>query len=457
MLWNFHSVLKCSVLKCSVLGVGLLALFALDIQGRTNAHAQEAKGLLAGAAKREITPQEPVPMWGYGARHADLSTGTMDPLLATALVIESKGVKVAIVGTDLGRAPVEVSLQKIRNAIRDQAGIDVSLIAGSHTHHGPVLELTDRPGRGKGRFDSAVRYGLYLEQQIIETILEADRALEPVSIQVGSTELDNFNRNRHSKREPVPVDRTLSVLRLMAVNEDRTVATLFNFAAHPTSLPTEKYEFSADFVGGAREVIEKELGGIAVFMQSAAGDLSTNRGPYGDHMDYGKALGKKVVALAQTLEPNPIKVPTIQSHEQQFQFESRTNFKNPLVQGAYSVAFFPELVTNFIDEYKDGIKPRLTVVTIHRDIAFVGVSGEFFCQHAIRLRERSRVAHLFFFGYCNGYHQYFPTIEAADEGGYGADTLVAPAELGSGETMMDQALMKLYELRSKAGTTTKKP
>lgn len=452
MLRNCHSVLK-----GSVVGVVLLALFALDIQGRTNAHAQETKRLLAGAAKRDITPKEPVPMWGYGARHADLSTGTMDPLFATALVIESKGIKVAIVGTDLGRAPVEVSLQRIRTAIRDQAGIHVSLIAGSHTHHGPVLELTDRPGRGKGRFDAAVRYGQYLEQQLIETILEADRALEPVSIQVGSTELNNFNRNRHSKREPIPVDRTLSVLRLMAVNEGRTVATLFNFAAHPTSLPTENYEFSADFVGGAREVIEKELEGIAVFMQGAAGDLSTNRGPYGDHKDYGRALGKKVVALAQSLESHPVKAPTIQFHEQQFQFASRTNFKNPLVQGAYSVAFFPELVTNFIDEYKDGIKPRLTVVSIHRDIAFVGVSGEFFCQHAIRLRERSRIPHLFFFGYCNGYHQYFPTIEAADEGGYGADTLVAPAEVGSGEKIMDQALMKLYELRSKVGPTTKKP
>lgn len=452
MLWNF-----CSILKCLIVGSVLFVCFGLDIYDGTRVYSQEIKGLLAGAAKREITPQEPVPMWGYGARHADLSTGTMDPLLATALVIESKGIKVAIVGTDLGRSPVEDSLQRIRTKIREQAGIQVSLIAGSHTHHGPVLELSDRPGRGKGRFDSAIRYGQYLEQQLIETILEADRVREPVRIQVGSIELDNFNRNRHSKREPVPIDRTLSVLRFEAVDEERSVATLFNFAAHPTSLPTEKYEFSADFVGGARESIEKELGGIAVFMQGAAGDLSTNRGPYGSHSEYGKALGKKVVALAQALESHPVKTPTIQSFEQQFEFSSRTNFKNPLIQAAYSVAFFPELVTNFIDEYKDGIKPRLTVVTIHQDIALVGVSGEFFCQHAIRLRERSRVPHLFFFGYCNGYHQYFPTIEAADEGGYGADTLVAPAQLGSGEIMMDQALIKIFELRTKVSSVIKKP
>lgn len=438
--------------KLASQGVQLVALVAFGIAAYGTLDAQESRELRAGAAKRDITPKEPVPMWGYGARHADLSTGTMDPLMATALVIESKGTKVAIVGTDLGRAPIEDSLQRIRAAIRDRAGIQVSFIAGSHTHHGPVLELSDRPGRGKGRFDSAIRYGQFLEEQLIDVILEADRVLEPVRMEAGSTELENFNRNRHSKRDPVPVDRSLTVLRLLATNENKTIATLFNFAAHPTSIPTEKYEFSADFVGAARDTIERELGGIAVFMQGAAGDLSTNRGPHGDYMAYGKALGNRVASLAHSLEPVPIKSPSIQFYEEQFQFSSRTNFRNPLVQGAYSVAFFPELVTNFIDEYADGIRPRLTVVTIHRDVAFVGVSGEFFCQHAIRLRERARVPHLFFFGYNNGYHQYFPTIEAADEGGYGADTLVAPAELGAGELIMDRALIKLYELRSKVAT-----
>ena len=34
----------------------------------------------AGAARRDITPREGVPMWGYGARHATLSVGTLDPL-----------------------------------------------------------------------------------------------------------------------------------------------------------------------------------------------------------------------------------------------------------------------------------------------------------------------------------------------------------------------------------------
>ena len=90
-----------------------------------------------------------------------------------------------------------------------------------------------------------------------------------------------------------------------------------------------------------------------------------------------------------------------------------------------------------------------TVALLNGDIAIVGASGEFFCQHAIRLRERARTGQLFFFGYCNGYHQYFPTIEAAAEGGYGADNQVAPAAVGAGEQLMNTALTWLFQMQGK--------
>ena len=97
-------------------------------------------------------------MWGYGDRHDALSTGINDPLHADALVLDVAGKKLAIVSLDLGRAPNERSVQKIRARIRAEAGIEQSFIAGSHTHHGPVLELTDAPGKGQGRFDASLRY-----------------------------------------------------------------------------------------------------------------------------------------------------------------------------------------------------------------------------------------------------------------------------------------------------------
>ena len=79
----------------------------------------------------------------------------------------------------------------------------------------------------------------------------------------------------------------------------------------------------------------------------------------------------------------------------------------------------------------------------------MGGSGEFFCNHANRLKSRSYVAHTFFFGYCNGHSMYFPTIEAAAEGGYGAAPGVSLAEVGAGEQMMDRALFNIDLLLGK--------
>lgn len=205
-------------------------------------------------------------------------------------------------------------------------------------------------------------------------------------------------------------------------------------------------KFSPDYVGALRRRLEEEVGGVAVFMQGASGDLSTNRGPFGDHEKYGAAVGDQAVALAKSLEPKPVAAPSLQVREKEFPFTSRTNFGNPAVQAMFSLAFFPELVANYVAEFADGISPRLTVAVLNGDIALVGGSGEFFCQHALRLRERARIGQVMFFGYCNGYHQYFPTIQGASEGGYGGDAQMAPAEVGAGERMMDTALIWIYEM-----------
>lgn len=401
--------------------------------------------ILAGAARRNITPTEPVPMWGYGARHDALSAGTLDPLFAEALVLQFGGEKLALVALDLGRSPSESSLQQIRERIRTEAGINYSLIAGSHTHHGPVLELTDQPGKGRGRFDAALRYYRELEDNITAAILEADRRRVPARIATGAVTVDNLNRNRHTRHDPKPVDRTLAILRVDDLR-GATIATLVNFAAHPTMHPATLLKFSADYVAALRATISAELGGATLFFNGAAGDLSANPGSLKGPDAFGQALAREAIALARRVAPtDPARV-SLKVQEDRFTFTSRTDLANPVVRRLYENAFFPELIPNFIDEYAGGIRPRLTVALINDEIAIVGVSGEFFSSHAVRLRERARVRQLFFVGYCNGYHQYFPTIEAAAEGGYGADNQVAPAAVGAGEELMNTALKWIYQL-----------
>lgn len=420
----------------------VLLFFSVAIQ------AQEPAGVFkVGAARRDVTPKERVPMWGYGGRHDALSTGTLDPLHAAALVIQAGTNKLAIVGLDLGRSPSEKSLQKIRERIKAEAGIEYSFIAGSHTHHGPVLELADEDGKGKGKFDAALRYYKEMEESIAGAIIDANKKLVLAKMATGSVKLEGLNRNRHTKLEPKPSDRDLAVMRFDDAS-GKPIAVVVNFTAHPTSIPAETMKFSADYPGALKAIVEKEMNCAAIFMQGAAGDQSTNRGT-NDYAGYGAVLGHEVVKLASILTTTEVTKPSLAVKEERFKFASRTDLSNPAVRAMYSFAFFPELIPNYADEYVDGVRPRLTVALLNGDVALVGASGEFFANHSVRLKERARVKQLFFFGYCNGYHQYFPTIEAAAEGGYGADNQVAPAAVGAGEEMMNTALTWIYQMLGK--------
>lgn len=425
----------------------LLALLVLVLVPAAAGLAQTSDSstvFKAGAAKRDITPKEPLPMWGYGVRHDALSQGMLDPLYAAALVLQVGDKKMAIVGLDLGRAPAEHSLHAIRERIRSEAGIDYSFIAGSHTHHGPVLELTDEPGKGKGRFDAAIRYYKQLEDGIVGAILDANSRLAPAKMGTGSIQLEGFNRNRHTKIEPKPSDRELAVMRFDDLS-GKPIAIVVNWTAHPTDIPPMTLKYSADYVGALKAEIEKETGAAAIFMQGAAGDQSTDLHNL-SYQEYGQALAQQAAKVALSIHTEPVDSPSLMVREERFAFKPRIDLSNPAVRSLYEKAFFPELIPNFIDEYKEGVRPRLTVGLLNGNIALVGVSGEFFSNHSIRLKQRARVKQLFFFGYCNGYHQYFPTIEAVAEGGYGADTTVSPVAVGAGEQLMNQALIWIYEM-----------
>jgi neutral ceramidase len=400
-----------------------------------------------GYAQKDVTPQVAMPMWGYSARKDRLSEGMLDPLMAKAIVIEAESDRVALVGLDMGRAPTTAMMETIRATVREKAKIEHVLIVASHTHHGPVLELTDREGFGKGRFDPAVGYLKSLPEMLSSVVIEAASGLQPARMGITTADVP-FNRNRQSKRLPQAKDSQLAVLRFDDL-QGKPLAVMVNFAGHPVMTDGHVLKFSADYPGFMTKLVEQEMGAPCVFFQGASGDLSVNpintRGPQG----FGEQLGQECAKLAQGIQTSVPQRPSLQGQVDRFQFSTRIDFNNPAVKFAYSQAFFPELIENFADEYREGMRPELTTILLNREIAIVGGSGEFFCNHAVRLRERSYVKHSLFFGYCNGYMNYFPTIEAIAEGGYGADAQMSPAQIGAGEQMMNRALINIYSMLGK--------
>ena len=396
-----------------------------------------AEGVRAGAAQADITPPVGFPMWGYAARRDAPSDGVLDPLRARALVLAVDKERIALVSLDLGRPPTRESTEAIRRRVH-AAGIDHLFLVASHTHHGPVLELDTWPTPK----DPYVRR---LEQKVGDVILEAAGALRPARLGFACRET-SLNRNRHSKRPDPPVDRDLLVLRVEDA-DGKPIAHAVNFAAHPTLRDNKVLKFSADYPGAMADLVEKETGAPCLFLQGAAGDLSANAGGERSPEAFGRLLGREVLALVKDVRCDPSLGRSLRVREDDFRFASRVDLGNPAVRLLLGTAFFPDLIAFYEREYREGVRPHLTTALLDGRVGLVGVSGEFFCGHALSLKRRARLEHVLFLGYCNDYQQYFPTIEAVAEGGYGTEPVVSPVEVGGGERVIDRALIRLYEMR----------
>ncbi len=413
--------------------------------------SQKTVEFRVGFGERDITPPPGLPLWGYGGRHDELALGKLDSLFAKAIVIQAGKDKVAFVGLDLGRGPTRGMMKTIRKTISEKAGIEHVLISGSHTHHGPCIELVNKKGFGKGKFDAAVAYNEKLPDLIIDAIMDADKSAIPARLGVAKKDV-KLNRNRHTKRIPKATDPMLAVLRFDDM-QGKPIAVLVNFAAHPVMTEEAILKYSADYPGFLQRKVEAGLNTKCVFMQGAAGDLSPNPTKnFRNVKAFGEELAGHVIELAKSIETKQPKKPSVKGKVNRFLFNSRIDFSSPLVVYMFQKAFFPELIQCFVDEVKDGVPAELNTVLINEKIAFVGGSGEFFCNHANRLKQRSYVDHTFFFGYCNGHNLYFPTIEATSEGGYGATPSISPVELGAGEHMMDKSLINIYTMAGRYET-----
>ena len=280
-------------------------LFAALASGNAGAE------LRAGAGVADITPPIGTPSAGYGDRMGRGMEGVHDRLLATALAIDDGARRLVLCGVDhLGfdHAMVEEVAAGVRETSGDEA-VEIFL-GSSHTHAGGGAYL-DIPGLGPalaGKFDPAARK-LYVDGAIA-AIVEALQALEPAraGVAYGSAELNGY---RGDWPPNVETPKDVAVLRVVdAAGEP--LAVWFDYAAHATVLPgRENMQFSADFVGFARDALRDALGDdvVAVYFNGAQGDVSP-RPPEsaGDDMwkraeAMGDALAAEVLEIWRGAQP----------------------------------------------------------------------------------------------------------------------------------------------------------
>jgi len=415
----------------------------------------------AAAAKTDVTPADSQQLWGYFDRKGP-STGKLDPLMAKILVVEAGEERIAIVTLDLGRTFGPPSMQQVRDRVAQSADVDQVFFSASHTHSGPVIE-DDYGENGTPRWEQAAL------ENITSAIEGAATRLEPAQIGTGYGETYIGHNRRYvqpdgkvkmlwrnaSKIPTQPVDPRVGVIRIDDA-DGQAIAVLVNYSCHPVVLGPDNLEYSADWSGAMQHHVESQMEGgpVCLFLQGGAGDIN----PYYDKMalsedgarlmqETGAQVGAEVVRVSGEIETSSPQTPSLRYSLDTITFAMRWDMETILERMKPSLT--PYVYTRYKRYLTSPLECPVMSLVINDRIALMGMPGEPFVEFAINFRDRSPYPDSFFVGYANGYKAYFPTIKAAVEGGYGANSVSARAEVGAGEKMVDHAVVKLYELKGK--------
>jgi hypothetical protein len=224
--------------------------------------------LLAGAASTIVSP-EPGAFIAGDARNRRF-TGEHDPLHARAVVFSHRGDAAAILVVDnIGLNHPDV--QRIQQRAAELATTvelppDRILVSSTHTHSGPdVVGLWGEHELHSGRDEA---YMAVLVEAAASQVATAAARLQPVALETASA--DVLLAWVENVAEPDLLDPRLTVLRLTAA-DGTTVATLTNYACHPTVLDGVSALVSADYVAGFYRSMSEALSGEHLFLQGAIG------------------------------------------------------------------------------------------------------------------------------------------------------------------------------------------
>jgi hypothetical protein len=391
----------------------------------------------------DITPQKHIKLSGYSSR-TGYSEGVHDPLSARVIVFENNGKRVVLVSTDnLGF--YDGTADYLRKAILEELKLKPSelFLCGIHTHSAPTLTIDKEKGDPNN-----LEYTETLKNELIEAIKKAIDDTGPVQIGVGVGHCSIGANRRELKldgskgssielgRNPYgPTDKEVLVMKV-AKPDGKTIAAIFDYATHSTSLGPKNYTISGDILGLAEQFVEKILGGntIAPGFAGASGDIdpwfrvlpgfNTEGGWIPEPVLLGTVLGEEVVHIFRRIE----KVSA-----------------GGEIKTAFATLELPGKPVNEVAAKKDSPPARLNL-TVARvgDIAFVGIGCEMLTEIGMKIKAASPCKHTFVVTHCNGAAGYLPPAELYIEGGY--EIKSSPFAPDAADIVVKQAVKMLHEL-----------
>lgn len=222
--------------------------------------------LRAGFGTATITPPTPVRLAGF--IEVQDATEVHDDLTARAIVLDSSQGTVCLVVCDLmGMSPEFAN--PARAAVAAKLGLDESavLLSSTHTHAAPsTMAGTDGLG-----WHIPEGYGQTVVDGCVAAAEEGRSTSDDAELRYGRWPLpDGLSINRRGYRH----EPWFSVLDVVRKGSADRLGTLANVAIHPVALGPECVAVSADWVHPFREALQRRVGGTAVLLSGALGDLN---------------------------------------------------------------------------------------------------------------------------------------------------------------------------------------
>jgi len=456
--------------------------------------------LLAGVGRCDITPAPGTPQGGWGAQAHQRGSGTEMPMYATAIALREGDVRCVIVEADAIGFDQEWT-DRIVSAIAALTGLPPSQLrfSCSHTHSGANTFRLANISEGRDMIDS---YLASLPHRIAAAAWQALQQMEPVHVGsgCGSCAISRIRRVHAQGGEVVVgvneeavADSTVGVIRFDRY-DGSTLATVVHYACHPTTVGWQSDQFTPDYPGPMRFVVEKQLGGTCLFLQGAAGDLGPRRGFCGDLSVYrrlGQELGLAAASIAlavDTMQHKAELVSVMPSGANIAQYTYRPSSDNtPLgmmsrrlqlpirtLQSEHEIAKELEDLRERVEELRAAsnlsemllVQAKATqmgwrlensrryggqattewpmqVIRIG-STALVSIAGEPFSSIAKRIRAESAATVTFVSGYSNGGFGYIPDRAAYAEGGYEVEA--TPFSEDAADIVVGEALAAIREL-----------
>jgi len=427
-------------LRNSALGVAAItaAPAAVTAAPENVASIREAGKLKVGIAREIITPKLGGLLSGYGSDKP--STVVNDDLTVTALAIEYEKTKVIFMSATV--CLIDNSLnERIRAMCGEAAGVPAAnvILSATHTHSGPIMNVE------------------YNDQIFIPRCVAAAKAsvkdMKPATVGVGKTE----SRVGCNRRKLTPDNRVLLSNNPWAIHDPemtvisfrgedkKTIANIVHYAAHCTAAGINT-EITRDWAGVMIDRLERESGGITMFIQGMQGDVGP-RLPNGEDkgdihyaMELGAAAALDAVRAykdirgfreeTMTVVNGEVKLP----HAPLMPLEEAKSELAKLEAGTAGrwTAGNRNNLMKILEFYEKGetgesffTYPQ-TLIKIG-SIVFIPVPFEVSSEISLRLRNYSKYGHTLALGCTNGSNSYMVSQDQICRGGYEVERFMSRA------------------------------